>query len=135
MRVVVRVFIPAPVLFCVSVSVSMSFVRGRQAYSLPLLGCSVDVLVSPPQVGNWIQGDGRLLFSGVDGPLSSIRLDNLRDGVEDFELLTMCAAHAGEKAVLTILEELSHGITSPVRNLSRLISVRHELASTIINSV
>jgi hypothetical protein len=31
-------------------------------------------------------GDGVLLYPGVDGPLSSIRLENIGDGLEDYEL-------------------------------------------------
>lgn len=33
-------------------------------------------------------GDGQLLYPGPDGPLPSIRLANIRDGVEDYEYLT-----------------------------------------------
>jgi hypothetical protein len=32
---------------------------------------------------------GKLLYFGVDGPISSIRADNLRDSMEDMELLRM----------------------------------------------
>ncbi|MBI5831454.1 MAG: DUF4091 domain-containing protein, partial [Armatimonadetes bacterium] len=34
---------------------------------------------------DWLHGDGRLLYAGPDGPIGSIRLANLRDGLEDYE--------------------------------------------------
>ena len=43
-------------------------------------------------------GDGSLFYAGPDGPISSIRLENVRDGIEDYELLAQLAGQAGEKA-------------------------------------
>ena len=43
-------------------------------------------------------GDGSLFYAGVNGPISSIRLENVRDGIEDYELLTLLAAQAGREA-------------------------------------
>ena len=38
------------------------------------------------KAGNPFNGDGQLIYPGPDGrPLSSIRLENLRDGIEDYE--------------------------------------------------
>ena len=33
-----------------------------------------------------VEGDGVLIYPGVAGPLSSIRLENIADGLEDYEL-------------------------------------------------
>jgi hypothetical protein len=38
------------------------------------------------------QGDGVLFYPGADGPLSSIRLENIADGLEDAELFRRYAA-------------------------------------------
>ena len=43
----------------------------------------------PGQPGAFSNGDGILIYPGSAGPLSSIRLENYRDGVEDFELLAL----------------------------------------------
>lgn len=40
----------------------------------------------PRTFGNY-SGDGSLLYPGPDGPIPSIRLENLRDGLEDYNLL------------------------------------------------
>jgi hypothetical protein len=42
---------------------------------------------NPHDRGAFSNGDGLLIFPGLDGPLSSIRLENFRDGIEDFALL------------------------------------------------
>ncbi|TWD75273.1 uncharacterized protein DUF4091 [Kribbella amoyensis] len=40
-----------------------------------------------PQTWNDLAGDGSLLYPGPDGPVPSIRLENIRDGLEDYNLL------------------------------------------------
>lgn len=40
-----------------------------------------------PRTWNALAGDGSLLYPGPDGPVPSIRLENLRDGLEDYNLL------------------------------------------------
>ena len=35
--------------------------------------------------GSWMQGDGKLLYCGVHGPIMSARLANIRDGMEDYD--------------------------------------------------
>lgn len=32
-----------------------------------------------------LYGDGSLLYNGTDGPVSSLRLETIRDGIDDFE--------------------------------------------------
>ncbi|UCD29999.1 MAG: DUF4091 domain-containing protein [Planctomycetota bacterium] len=41
--------------------------------------------------GETANGDGSLLCPGPDGPLSTIRLENIRDGLEDYEYLYLLA--------------------------------------------
>lgn len=45
----------------------------------------------------WPWGDGWLLYPGEDGePLSSVRFENLRDGFEDSEMLSLLAERCGK---------------------------------------
>lgn len=41
-------------------------------------------------------GDGSLFYAGPDGPVTSVRFENVRDGIEDFELLHLLAENAGD---------------------------------------
>ncbi len=43
-----------------------------------------------------LHGDGELLYPGKHGPLGSIRLDNIRDGIEDYEYLWLLAQLTGD---------------------------------------
>lgn len=45
-----------------------------------------------PQTYNTANGDGSLFYPGAEGPLSSQRLHNFRDGLEDFNLLNTLQA-------------------------------------------
>ena len=53
------------------------------------------------EINKSIRGDGSLFYPGkqvgVDGPVSSLRLEMIRDGLEDFEYLTLADAWLGKK--------------------------------------
>lgn len=63
-----------------------------------------DYLIDPEQDGprlrwsittggayDFLHGDGELLYAGKEGPIGCIRLDNIRDGIEDYEYLWLLA--------------------------------------------
>ncbi len=63
-----------------------------------------------------MNGDGLLVYPGPDAtPLASVRLENLRDGIEDYE-------------ALAILEELSMRIPKTKNNELLLTKIKHQLA-------
>ncbi|MGI5819790.1 MAG: hypothetical protein ACOX9R_17030, partial [Armatimonadota bacterium] len=49
-----------------------------------------------PDTYRGANGDGSLLVAGPEGPLSTVRLANIRDGIEDHELLTMLERRRGD---------------------------------------
>jgi hypothetical protein len=71
-------------------------------------------------LSNEVYGDGSLLYPGnkvdIDGPVASLRLNCIRDGVEDFALLTLAERELGddwvEKKIKTIIESLTSHTTS-----------------------
>lgn len=50
-------------------------------------------------VFNFIQGDDYYIYPGKDGPVSSIRWELLREGIEDFELLKVISSPQTDKAI------------------------------------
>ena len=54
----------------------------------------------PNSKGKWANGDGNLIYPGPDGPLSTIRLENIRDGLEDYEYLYLLAESVRRVAAL-----------------------------------
>jgi len=52
-----------------------------------------------PRSWDTANGDGSLFCAGPDGPITTIRFENIRDGIEDHELLTMLAKKLGDDGV------------------------------------
>ena len=52
-------------------------------------------------------GDGKLLYAGTDGPIGSVRLAAVRDGIEDFGYLALLKAQKGDAAVQALISPLS----------------------------
>ncbi len=86
-------------------------------------------------------GDGQIICAGPDGPLSTIRLENIRDGLEDYEywwLLRDLVARARdsrgsvpEAKLLGVPEELLAGLREYSEDPTVLYGVRRDLAHAI----
>ena len=61
-------------------------------------------------------GDGQLIYCGtqlgLDIPVASLRLNSVRDGIEDYEYLTMLVAQIGTAAVNELISKITTGIVS-----------------------
>jgi hypothetical protein len=71
------------------------------------------VTTGKPNDELWLQelhGDGLLLYPGKDGPIGSIRLANLRDGLEDYEYLWMLGKR---EAAVPVTSDLTHFTLDP----------------------
>lgn len=62
------------------------YYRVDRWYGKPVVDAGPLSTWEPRTFGNY-SGDGSLLYPGPDGPIPSIRLENLRDGLEDYNLL------------------------------------------------
>jgi len=83
----------------------------------------------------WLYGDGVLIYPGVDGPIGSIRLENIRDGLEDYEYLWLLSSklgdvEAGRQACLPVTRSL----TSYTRDARVLYKQRDAIAKLIEES-
>lgn len=76
-------------------------------------------------------GDGRLIYCGakygIRGPISSIRLELVRDGIEDFQYLRMAEERFGREKVDEILRRVTTGILDYTRDADVLRAARDEL--------
>ena len=63
-----------------------------------------------------VWGDGQLIYCGtrlgLDIPVASLRLNSVRDGIEDYEYLTMLEAQIGTAAVNELISKITTGIVS-----------------------
>jgi hypothetical protein len=80
---------------------------------------------------SWLQGDGRLLYAGANGPISSQRLAALRDGLEDAQYLTMAAAKVGRAAVQAAIADVVTSLTEHGTSTSRALETRRAMAALI----
>jgi len=80
---------------------------------------------------NGMLGDGQLLYPCEDGPVPSIRLANIRDGIEDYEWLALLERRAGRTAAETVAAELIRGMADFERAPEALRKTRMKLADAL----
>lgn len=62
-----------------------------------------------------------MFYPGHRGPIPTIRLANVRDGVQDYELMKLAEAEAGRDAVLEVVCRMSPDQTHPNRDWRELL--------------
>ena len=81
-------------------------------------------------------GGGYLFYPGVpcgiDGPIASMRLKNLRDGMEDYEYFALLEQRGGAEAVRRIVDKIAPNWWEYSRDPRALLEARRELAAAIL---
>jgi hypothetical protein len=97
----------------------------------------------------WVDGDGCLYLPGPTGPMPTIRLENIRDGLEDYEYLNAlkaivrvvnrCPGTAEQQAFVTsantllaVPSTLVSNVASYTRDSAALYSFRQQVAEKIL---
>jgi hypothetical protein len=80
-------------------------------------------------------GEGALFYpgndAGIEGPIASIRLKNLRDGMEDYEYFKLIEAKAGPDAATAIVREAVPDWGNPTYNPDKLMDLRRKMAEML----
>jgi hypothetical protein len=80
-------------------------------------------------------GGGFLFYPGlpcgIDGPVASMRLKNLRDGMEDYEYFVLLEKRAGAEAVRKLVERIAPNWWDYCRDPETILAVRREIARQI----
>ncbi|NLY01731.1 MAG: DUF4091 domain-containing protein, partial [Rhodopirellula sp.] len=84
----------------------------------------------PACVAN-MTGDGCLTYPTPAGPVSSIRLENIRDGLEDYDYLALLADAQGQDAAKKFVGRLVKSMTDFTHDPAALAAVRDEIADQI----
>lgn len=94
-----------------------------------------DVWTNPATYGEGtsrFNGEGSLLYPGAevgfDGPVSSIRLKQIREGLEDYEYLKMLADRGQKASADELAQRLAASWTKWDENTAHLYAAREELA-------
>ena len=90
-------------------------------------------------------GDTHIAYPGKNGPLSSLRLEAMRDGLEDYEYLKLLEDEIKivkrilgridmpfERRSIEICRRIVENITSYPRNMEKLLEVREEIVKEIL---
>ncbi len=84
--------------------------------------------------GNKVIGEGNIFYPGkpvgVDGPVASLRLKYVRDGIDDIELMYLAEKHLGESWV----KEKTNGATASLTSFSdadTLAAIRKEIGDAL----
>jgi hypothetical protein len=88
---------------------------------------------NPVWIAN-MTGDGCLTYPTPDGPVSSIRLENIRDGLDDYDYLALLADAQGKPAAMRYVDRLVKSLTEYSRDPAALAQVRAEIADQIERS-
>lgn len=80
-------------------------------------------------------GDGSLMYPGypmgIDGPVASIRLECIRDGIEDFDLLKLAEQYLGREWVVAKINEVTKSITQPSKDNELFAEVRKSIGDAL----
>ena len=95
-----------------------------------------DWLMNEEFRGSWIQGDGKLVYHGVDAdgkplPIMSMRGANLRDSMEDREYLHLLQGLTDERVTRKLVEPVATGVYTFSRDVEQYYTVRDRVASLI----
>jgi hypothetical protein len=78
-----------------------------------------------------LNGDGELLYPGVHGPIGSVRMENIRDGLQDSELLRLYRQRFGAAAAARIVHLVSIDRTHYSRDPSVLLAARRKMLQAL----
>ncbi len=79
-------------------------------------------------------GDGSLFYPAEDGPAPSVRLELIREGLQDYELLKMAEEAAGRDAVMKLVREVTRNFTDYTDGPEEFARVRAAVAGLLMNA-
>ena len=85
--------------------------------------------------GNDVYGDGILIYSGekygIRGPIGSLRLEDIRDGIEDYQYLEMAKTLLGQDRVDEIISQVTTGVLHYIDDDDVFAQIRIELGNAL----
>ena len=82
--------------------------------------------------GKYVEGDGLLAYPGPDGlPISSIRLENLRDGFEDYRLLRAVENRINKASAQNLVSQIVYDLDRWETSSLKMEEVRNEVKNLL----
>ncbi len=96
--------------------------------ALPKLDMSI---TTPTDEYKWLHGDGLLIYPGSSGPLSSIRMENIRRGLEEYEYYKLVETKLGKSETSRLAAELAPTMMSYTRDVQVYEDHKRTLAAEL----
>jgi hypothetical protein len=88
-------------------------------------------ITTPTEEYKWLHGDGILLYPGTNGPIGSIRMESIREGLEDYEYYYLLAQKKGATAARSAAGILVRSAKEYERDPQQLYKIRAQIANAI----
>ncbi len=88
-------------------------------------------VTTPTEEYQWLHGDGILLYPGANGPIGCIRLENIREGLEDYEYYQLLSQKKGPAAAMSAAGQLVKSARQYEQDPQQLYKVRAQIAAAI----
>ncbi len=80
-------------------------------------------------------GDGSLIYNGtkagIDGPAGSMRIETIRDGIEDIDMFTLAEKYLGREYVHDMISKITASVIKYTKNEDRFIAVRKDIGDRL----
>lgn len=80
-------------------------------------------------------GDGSLLYNGnkvgINGPVGSLRIENIREGIDDFEYLCIAEKLFGNDHTVEYIKKITTNLTEYTLDDNKLADIRIELGNAV----
>lgn len=84
-----------------------------------------------PQSYKDFNGDGNLVYAGTDHILPSLRLKNIRDGIEDYMLFKLAEKKIGKSTIKKWISEISRNVKDFDRDSEKLFTIRRQILENV----
>lgn len=90
-------------------------------------------ITTPTDEYKWLHGDGILLYPGEDGPISSIRMENIRKGLEEYEYYCLLEKKFGKAEAHSWATRIAPSMEQFSDNVQQYLHVKKQIADRLMN--
>jgi hypothetical protein len=92
-------------------------------------------MATVPDLSDNIYGDGSMLYNGnqvgIDGPCGSVRIEAVRDGLEDCEMFLLADKYLGRDWVLEKIKQVTTDLKTYTDSVSVFVKTREEIGNAL----
>lgn len=88
-------------------------------------------ITTPTEEYQWLHGDGILIYPGEEGPLNSIRMENIRKGMEDYEYYRLLEQKMGKPVAIGLASKTASSFSAFDRSLDNYLRQKSEIADLL----